>query len=83
MVYRAAQKLGYQSYFFGRSPAIEDDHIPFVQLGVPSVDIIDMNYGPDDSYHHTSKDTIDKVSAKSLGIVGDVVMQTVALLNAQ
>lgn len=83
MVYQAARKMGYQSYFYGRSPGIVDDHIPFVQMGVPSVDIIDMNYGPDDSYHHTSKDTIDKVSAKSLGIVGDTVMQTVAILNGK
>jgi Zn-dependent M28 family amino/carboxypeptidase len=82
-VYQAASKLGYQSYFFGRSLGIEDDHIPFVRLGVPSVDIIDMNYGPNDSFHHTPKDTIDKVSAKSLGIVGDTVMQTVALLNGK
>ena len=82
LVYEAATKLGYQSYFFGRSLAIDDDHIPFVQLGVPSVDIIDMNYGPNDSYHHTPKDTIDKVSAKSLGIVGDTVLETVQMLNS-
>lgn len=80
-VYKAASKLGYQSYFYGRSLPIDDDHIPFVQLGVPSVDIIDMNYGPEDSFHHTPKDTIDKVSAKSLGIVGDTVMGTIALLD--
>jgi glutaminyl-peptide cyclotransferase len=83
MVYQAAGKLGYQSYFFGRSLPIDDDHIPFVQLGVPSVDIIDMNYGPGDSYHHTPKDTVDKVSAKSLGIVGDTVLQTVAMINGK
>lgn len=81
LVYQAATKLGNESYFYGRSIAIEDDHIPFVTLGVPSVDIIDMDYGPDDSYHHTSQDTIDKVSAKSLGIVGNTVMETVRLLN--
>jgi Zn-dependent M28 family amino/carboxypeptidase len=83
MVYQSARKLGYESYFYGRSLPIDDDHLPFVQLGVPSVDLIDMNYGPNDSYHHTSKDTIDKVNARSLGIVGDTVMGTVALLNGQ
>jgi glutaminyl-peptide cyclotransferase len=83
MVYQAAGKSGYQSYFYGRSLAIEDDHLPFVQLGVPSVDLIDMNYGPGDSYHHTPKDTIDKVSAKSLGIVGDTVLATIGLLNGK
>jgi Zn-dependent M28 family amino/carboxypeptidase len=57
--------------------------VPFVRLGVPSVDLIDMNYGPNDSYHHTPKDTIDKVSAKSLGIVGDTVLETIRLLDQQ
>lgn len=83
MVYQAATKLGHQSYFFGRSLAIDDDHLPFVQLGVPSVDIIDMNYGPNDSYHHTPKDTIDKVSPRSLEIVGNTVMETIRLLDEQ
>lgn len=81
LLYQSARNLGHQSYFFGRSIGIDDDHIPFVELGVPSVDVIDMNYGPNDSYHHTPKDTIDKVSAKSLGIVGDTVLGMVALLN--
>lgn len=81
LVYKAASKLGHQSYFFGRSLEIEDDHLPFVQMGVPSVDLIDLDYGPGNSYHHTTKDTIDKVSAKSLGIAGDVVIGTVALLE--
>lgn len=83
LVYRAASKLGYQSYFFGRSLAIEDDHVPFVRLGVPSVDLIDMNYGSNDSYHHTPKDTIDKVSPRSLEIVGNTVLETVRLLDQQ
>lgn len=81
LIYQAARNLGHQSYFFGRSIGIDDDHRPFIELGVPSVDVIDMNYGPNDSYHHTPKDTIDKVSAKSLGIVGDTVLEAVALLN--
>jgi Zn-dependent M28 family amino/carboxypeptidase len=83
LVYRAASRLGHQSYFYGRSLEITDDHVPFVRLGVPSVDLIDMNYGPNDSYHHTPKDTIDKVSAKSLGIVGDTVLETIRLLDQQ
>jgi Zn-dependent M28 family amino/carboxypeptidase len=83
LVYQSASKLGYQSYFYGRTIPVEDDHLPFVRLGVPSVDIIDMNYGPNDSYHHTPKDTIDKVSAKSLAIVGDTVIRAIALLNGQ
>jgi Zn-dependent M28 family amino/carboxypeptidase len=56
---------------------VEDDHIPFVHLGVPSADIIDMDYGPNDSWHHTPKDTIDKVSPKSMEIIGNVVLGVV------
>jgi len=77
MVGQAASKLGYSSHFFAREMAVEDDHLPFVHLGVPSADIIDLDYGPNNSWHHTSKDTIDKVSPKSMEIVGNVVLQVV------
>jgi hypothetical protein len=43
-----------------------DDHIPFVQMGIPAIDIIDFDY----PYWHTTKDTLDKVSAESLEAVG-------------
>ncbi|MBN2392010.1 MAG: M28 family peptidase [Anaerolineae bacterium] len=46
--------------------AILDDHIPFVQMGVPAVDIIDFDY----PYWHTTQDTPDKVSAESLEAIG-------------
>jgi glutaminyl-peptide cyclotransferase len=77
MVYQAASKLGYSSHFFAQETAVEDDHLAFVRLGVPSADIIDLDYGPNNSYHHTSKDTLDKLSAKSLEIVGNTVLQVV------
>ena len=83
VVYAAATKLGYQSYFYGRSEPIDDDHLPFAKRGVPVVDLIDLNYGPNNSYHHTLQDTIDKVSPKSLQIVGDTVLETVQMLNQQ
>ena len=60
---------------------IEDDHLPFVRRGVPSIDIIDLDYGPNNSYHHTDKDTMDKISAHSLTIDGDVFMETIRLMN--
>jgi glutaminyl-peptide cyclotransferase len=77
MVQQAASKLGYADHFFAVQSGIEDDHIPFVKLGVPSADLIDFDYGPNNSYWHTTKDTIDKLSAKSLGMVGDTVLQVV------
>ena len=61
--------------------AVDDDHLPFVQRGVPSIDIIDLDYGPNNSYHHTAQDTMDKVSAHSLTVDGDVFMETIRLIN--
>jgi glutaminyl-peptide cyclotransferase len=48
---------------------------------VPSIDIIDLDYGPNNSYHHTVQDTLDKVSAHSLQIDGDVFLETVRLIG--
>jgi Zn-dependent M28 family amino/carboxypeptidase len=50
-------------------------------MGVPSADLIDMDYGYNDVFHHTPQDTLDKLSPKSLEIVGSVVMETVRLLD--
>lgn len=80
-VRQAARKLDYERYFFQQDEAIEDDHLPFVERGVPSIDLIDLNYGPNDSYHHTAQDTLDKISAHSLMIDGDVIMETIRLIN--
>ncbi|MFB3915477.1 MAG: M28 family peptidase [Terriglobales bacterium] len=81
LAYQAATHLGYQSHFFRRTIAVEDDHIPFVRLGVPSADLIDFDYGYANAYWHTREDTLDKLSSRSLDIVGDVVLETVRLLD--
>jgi Zn-dependent M28 family amino/carboxypeptidase len=81
LVFQAASKLGYQSHFFGRTIAVEDDHLPFVQRGVPSADLIDLDYGYGNVFHHTPQDTLDKLSSKSMEIVGSVILETVRLLN--
>jgi Zn-dependent M28 family amino/carboxypeptidase len=81
VVYEAATRLGYQSHFFARDNAIQDDHLPFMKIGVPSADIIDIDYGYNNVYHHTPQDTIDKLSPKSLEIVGSVVLETVRILD--
>jgi Zn-dependent M28 family amino/carboxypeptidase len=82
-VYEAATRLGYQSYFFSMEAGIEDDHLPFMQKGVPCADLIDLNYGYNNIFHHTPQDTVDKLSTKSLQIVGTVTLETVQLLNAR
>ena len=81
VVKKAATRLGYQSYFFAKSDSIDDDHMPFVQRGVPSADVIDLDYGPQNSWHHSAQDTMDKLSAKSLTIAGNVFLETIRLLN--
>ncbi len=81
LVYQAATHTGYQSHFFAREMPVEDDHQAFLQRGVPAVDIIDFSYGYNDVFHHTAEDTIDKLSPKSLAIVGTVTLETVRLLN--
>jgi len=81
MIYQAATRLGYQSHFFGRSLQIEDDHMPFVERGVPSADLIDFEYGYNNVFWHTPQDTVDKLSPKSLEIVGTVTLETVQMLD--
>jgi len=81
VVLQAATRLGYQSHFFGRPTFVEDDHIPFVRLGVPAVDLIDLDYGYGNVFHHSPQDTLDKLSPKSLEIVGKVILETVRLLD--
>ncbi len=81
LVHQAATQRGYQSHFFGRTISVEDDHLPFVQRGVPCVDLIDLEYGYSNVFHHTPQDTLDKLSPKSLQIVGSVILETVRLLD--
>jgi Zn-dependent M28 family amino/carboxypeptidase len=70
IVWASAAKLGYRAQFLTEETTIEDDHVNFVRAGVPSVDIIDLDYPA----WHTAQDDLDHVSARSLQIVGDVVL---------
>ena len=81
-VFAAARRLGYQKYFPGELRAYEDDHIPFVNAGVSAVDLLDLDYGPDNRYWHSAQDTIAKCSPTSLTIVGRVVFATLEDLEA-
>ncbi len=81
LIYAAAERLGYQSHFYALQGPMEDDHLPFVKRGVPSADVIDLDYGYNNVFHHTAQDTMDKVSPKSLQIVGDTIMETIHMLD--
>ena len=60
---------------------MEDDHLPFQHIDVPVADVISYPYGYQDAYHHTTEDTLDKLSPKSLQITGDVILETMRLVN--
>lgn len=81
LVYAAAARLGYQSHFYAMQGPIEDDHVPFVKRGVPSADVIDLDYGYNNVFHHTPQDTMDKLSPNSLQIAGDTVLETIHMLD--
>jgi glutaminyl-peptide cyclotransferase len=81
LIYSAAERGGYQSHFYAQQGPIEDDHIPFVKRGVPCADVIDLDYGYNNVFHHTPQDTMDKLSPKSLEIVGDTILETIHMLD--
>jgi glutaminyl-peptide cyclotransferase len=83
-IWQTAREAGYSKYFPSTSSAIEDDHTRFLEAGVPAVDLIDAELvGADNRYWHTKDDTLDKISAQSLKIVGDVVLLSLPKIEAQ
>ncbi len=72
-IWRRAAELGLPAFERRLGPAIMDDHLPLIQSGVPTINIIDFNYPP----WHTVEDTPDKCSAESLDIVGRLVLDII------
>ena len=72
LIWATAKRLGYEKNFLPERQTIEDDHMPFLRRGLPAVDLIDFDYPP----WHTPADTLDKVSARSLGVVGHVLLES-------
>src|SRR5262249_40458663 len=70
VIWETARRQNLDDYFITDSTRIEDDHLPFLAAGIPSVDIIDLDY----EAWHTAKDSLDAVSARSLQVVGDVLL---------
>ena len=77
-----ANRLGFGRYFLNRPRNIDDDHVPFLNLGIPAVDIIDLDYGPLNLYWHTRYDTPEHCSAASLAIVGAVVLRALSAIES-
>jgi glutaminyl-peptide cyclotransferase len=78
-IWAAADRQKLSAYFRPDRDQIEDDHLPFVQAGIPSVDIIDLEYPA----WHTAGDTLDAVSARSLQVVGDVLVAALPQIEAR
>jgi glutaminyl-peptide cyclotransferase len=86
-VWATAKELGYDKYFMPEAHGpITDDHLPLIRKGLHVIDVVDIDYCSDGStncgqdvnnLHHTMQDTIDKISAQSLQIVGDVALTLV------
>jgi Zn-dependent M28 family amino/carboxypeptidase len=77
IIWASAARLGYHASFLPDVLPVEDDHAPFLRAGVPSALLIDFDYPP----WHTAEDTLDKVSARSLEIVGRVLLDALPVIE--
>lgn len=74
-IWMLAKNLGYDQFKQSFGNGMYDDHIPFIEKGIPAIDIIDFEYpGPDNRYWHTHNDTPDKCSPESLEAVGKTLV---------
>lgn len=86
LVWSTAHRLGYQSVFLDEETPVEDDHLSFLSRNVPAADVINtLDNSPNGElyYWHTPEDTLDKISAKNLAIVGHVFLESVKQLQAR
>lgn len=81
LVWSVARELGHGRHFGNQGWAVEDDHAPFLRLGVRALNLIDFDYGPNNSWWHTDEDTMDKLSPKSFEIVGRVAVESLKRLD--
>jgi Zn-dependent M28 family amino/carboxypeptidase len=77
IIWSTARTLGHGRVFVDAATPIEDDHIPFLKAGVPATDIIDLEYPA----WHTPADTLDQTAARSLQVVGDVLVAALPLIE--
>ena len=77
----AAARTNHAGAILRDPSSIEDDHVPFLRQGVAAIDLIDFDYGPNNSWWHTAKDTVDKLSPASLKTTGAIVMEMLRILE--
>lgn len=76
----ASRRAGYPGLVRHVSDHVKDDHVPFLEKGYKAIDLIDFSYGPENSYWHTSDDTVDKISEASLLKSGRVVVEMLNII---
>jgi glutaminyl-peptide cyclotransferase len=77
LVWEEARSLGVRNFRSDVKHTVFDDHIPFLNAGIPAIDLIDFDY----PYWHTTHDTVDKCSAESLEAVGRVLLSVITKPN--
>ena len=77
-VWRAAERLGHRTYFPDAvGQRLVDDHVPLIEAGLPTANVVDFSYGPGNRYWHTPDDTPERLSARTLQMVGEVVAELI------
>jgi hypothetical protein len=79
IIWNTARREKLDRHFDPEETPIEDDHLPFLEAGVPAVDLIDLEY----EAWHTAADTLDAVSARSLQVVGDVLLAALPQIESR
>jgi Zn-dependent M28 family amino/carboxypeptidase len=86
LVWDAARRLEYRRHFLEESQRVEDDHAPFLDAGIAATLLIDFDYGGlpgQNAFWHTAEDTLDKLSADSLRVVGEVILEALPAIAAE
>ncbi|MFQ5896762.1 MAG: M28 family peptidase [Candidatus Methylomirabilia bacterium] len=78
LMWASARRLGHRAHFLNETLAVEDDHTPFLRAAVPATLLIDFEYGP---HWHTPGDTLNKLSRRSLQVVGEVLLDALPALE--
>jgi len=84
-IFDASAELGLRGSFGYRQGEVLDDHVPFLRAGIPAIDLIDFEFGSApglNDYWHTEQDTLDKISPRSLEIVGRTILKTLPKVAA-
>jgi Zn-dependent M28 family amino/carboxypeptidase len=84
-IFEASTELGYRNYFSYMNSDISDDHLPFLAANIPAIDLIDFEFGSApglNDYWHTDQDTLDKMSPRSLEIVGRTILKALPKIAA-